>query len=100
MCKLIDKFFSQVFLYYFRALLKYTYRRNMKKIFLITKLRTTNIGNEALSHEIIKMFTQQLNDVVININGRPSGLEGYLPTKLFKSPDPITTFEHWTDKIV
>lgn len=39
-------------------------------------------------------------DAVININGRPAGLDGYLPAKLFQSKDPIRTFESWTDKIV
>ncbi len=72
----------------------------LKKIFLITKLKTTNIGNEALSHEIIKLFSTELKDAIININGRPMGLEGYLPTKLARAADPIKEFEKWTDIIV
>lgn len=72
----------------------------MKKIFLITKLNTTNIGNEALSHEIIKMFRSEVKDAIININGRPMGLEGYLPMRLSRSSDPIQEFEKWTDAIV
>lgn len=79
---------------------RHLYQRTMKKVFLITKLKTTNIGNEALSFEIIKMFREHVKDAVINVNGRPAGLDGYLPAKLFKSADPIATFEKWTDKIV
>ena len=37
---------------------------------------------------------------VININGRPAGLDGYLPSKLYQAKDPIQTFETWTDHIV
>jgi polysaccharide pyruvyl transferase WcaK-like protein len=72
----------------------------MKKIFLITKLKTTNIGNEALSHEIIIMFKELVPGAVININGRPAGLDGYLPSKLYQAKDPIQAFETWTDHIV
>lgn len=72
----------------------------MKKIFLITKLKTSNIGNEALSYEIIKLFKDVANDAVINVNGRPFGLDGYLPSRLLKVSDPIQEFENWADKIV
>jgi len=72
----------------------------MKKIFLITKLKTTNIGNEALSHEIIRLFKDTAEDAMINVNGRPFGLDGYLPSRLLKVADPIQEFEKWADKIV
>lgn len=72
----------------------------MKKIFLITKLKTSNIGNEALSHEIIRLFKDIADDAIINVNGRPFGLDGYLPARLLKVSDPIQEFENWTDKIV
>jgi polysaccharide pyruvyl transferase WcaK-like protein len=72
----------------------------MKKIFLITKLKTTNIGNEALSHEIIRLFKDTATDAMINVNGRPFGLDGYLPSRLLKVADPIQEFEKWADKIV
>lgn len=72
----------------------------MKKIFLITKLKTSNIGNEALSHEIIRLFKDVANDSIINVNGRPFGLDGYLPARLLKVNDPLQEFENWTDKIV
>lgn len=72
----------------------------MKKIFLITKLKTSNIGNEALSHEIIRLFNETAKDSIINVNGRPIGLDGYLPARLLKASNPIQEFENWTDKIV
>jgi len=72
----------------------------LKKIFLITKLKTTNTGNEALSQEIIKLFKNTVENTIINVNGRPSGLDGYMPSLLAKSSDPIALFENWTDKIV
>jgi len=72
----------------------------LKKIFLITKLKTSNIGNEALSHEIIRLFKDTAKDAIINVNGRPFGLDGYLPARLLKVSDPIQEFENWTDSIV
>ncbi len=72
----------------------------MKKIFLITKLKTSNIGNEALSHEIIRLFHEKVEDCIINVNGRPFGLDGYLASTLAKSDNPLQLFEKWTDEIV
>lgn len=72
----------------------------MKKIFLITKLKTSNIGNEALSHEIIHMYKDVAKDAVIHVNGRPFGLDGYLPKRLMTVADPIQEFEKWTNQIV
>jgi polysaccharide pyruvyl transferase WcaK-like protein len=72
----------------------------LKKVFLITKLKTSNIGNEALSYEIIKLFKDVAKEAIINVNGRPFGLDGYLPSRLLKVNDPINEFEKWTDKIV
>ena len=72
----------------------------MKKIFLVTKLKTTNIGNEALSHEIIKLFHDKVNDCSINVNGRPFGLYGYQAETLLKNDNPLKLFEKWTDDII
>ena len=32
----------------------------MKKVFLVTKLKTTNLGNQALSMELIKLFEEEV----------------------------------------
>lgn len=72
----------------------------MKKIFLITKLKTSNIGNEALSHEIISLFHEKLENCSINVNGRPSSLDGYQASILAKSDNPLQLFEKWSDEIV
>ncbi len=72
----------------------------MKKIFLITKLKTTNIGNEALSTEIINLFSSLSNNNTLNVNGRPFGLDGYYPSRIINKTDPVETLEKWADAIV
>jgi uncharacterized Fe-S cluster-containing radical SAM superfamily protein len=72
----------------------------MKKVFLITKLKTTNLGNEALSNEIISLFSGISNDVILNVNGRPFGLDGYYPKRIINQADPVAVLDKWADKIV
>ncbi|MEI2748031.1 MAG: polysaccharide pyruvyl transferase family protein [Ferruginibacter sp.] len=72
----------------------------MKKVFLITKLKTTNLGNEALSNEIISLFSGISNDVILNVNGRPFGLDGYYPKRIINQSDPVAVLDKWADKIV
>ena len=72
----------------------------MKKIFFVTKLKTTNLGNEGLSNELIKAFFSNVDDAIINVNGRPMGLTKFDPSVLLKSKDPLSQFEKWTDQIV
>ena len=71
----------------------------MKKIFFVTKLKTTNLGNEGLSNELINAFFSNVDDAIINVNGRPLGLTKYDPSVLLKSKDPLLKFEQWTDQI-
>jgi hypothetical protein len=49
----------------------------MKNVFLITKLITTYLGNEALSNEIIKLFSGISKDIILHVDGCPFGLDGY-----------------------
>ncbi len=72
----------------------------MKKVFLITKLKTTNIGNESLSNEIIHLFSEFAKDIVLNINGRPFGLDGYYPNRIITTSNPIEVLDKWADSIV
>lgn len=70
------------------------------KVFLITKLRTTNVGNQALSEEIIKLFTSEVDKTSLFVSGRPMGLDGYTRSRIESSSNPVGLFEEWVDKIV
>jgi len=65
---------------------------------LITKLKTTNIGNQALSDELITLYEGA--EYPFKVVGRPTGLFGYSIEKLSKSKDPISKFEQWADGLV
>lgn len=71
----------------------------MKKIFLITKLRTTNIGNEALSSGIIELFKSFGGKENLAVNGRPMGLDGYYPGRLSRT-NPDKDVDRWASRIV
>lgn len=65
----------------------------MKRIIISTKLKTTNIGNEALSNELIKLASEfQNNEVQFKIVGRPFGLDRYTNAKL-PVGNPVDEFE-------
>jgi polysaccharide pyruvyl transferase WcaK-like protein len=70
------------------------------KIFLITKLKTTNVGNQALSEEIIKLFVAEGGKGNLYVSGRPMGLDGYTPRRLRLNTDPVAAIEKWSDAIV
>lgn len=70
-----------------------------KKIFLITKLKTTNIGNEALSSEIMNLFSGAASDITLNVNGRPFGLDGYYPKRIIHTADPVAVLERWANTV-
>lgn len=72
----------------------------MPKIFLITKLKTTNVGNQALSEELIRLFTAHVGKDQLIIDGRPMGLDSYSEARIKSSTDPLKTFERWADAIV
>lgn len=72
----------------------------MKKVFLVTKLKTTNLGNQALSMELIKLFEENVGKENLYVAGRPLGLYGYSINALKSSADPVALFEGWADKIV
>jgi len=71
----------------------------MKRILLSTKLKTTNIGNEALSNELIKL-ANQLSDknTQFKVVGRPVGLDRYTNAKL-PNGNPVVEFEKIANKI-
>lgn len=70
----------------------------MDKVLLITKLKTTNIGNQALSDELIKLYER--SGKLFQVTGRPEGLFGYSIEKLKKSNDPVALFEKWADGLL
>ena len=72
----------------------------IKNVFLITKLKTTNIGNEALSNEIIKLFSSFTEQINLQVNGRPDGLDGYYPRRIANKKKPEFYIEKWSDEIV
>ncbi len=72
----------------------------MKKIFLITKLRTSNLGNEALSNEIIRLFSEINQDNIIHVAGRPMGLDGYYVNRIIRSKNPEKKLDNWADRII
>lgn len=71
----------------------------MPKVFLVTKLNTTNIGNQALSNEIINVFKNEFGDENIHVGGRPVGLLNYDFPKIKVSEDPVALFESWAEKV-
>ncbi|MBX2888626.1 MAG: polysaccharide pyruvyl transferase family protein [Ferruginibacter sp.] len=71
----------------------------MKNVFLITKLKTSNLGNEVLSTEIIRLFKENNKNDVIRVNGRPMGIEGYFVNRIIKSKLPSQQLDKWAEKI-
>ncbi|MBX2938659.1 MAG: polysaccharide pyruvyl transferase family protein [Ferruginibacter sp.] len=72
----------------------------MKKVFLITKLKTSNLGNEALSNEIIRLFSEAVShDDILSVNGRPFGLEGYYRNRIVNAKDPGALIDQWATHI-
>lgn len=71
----------------------------MAKVFLITKIRTSNVGNQALSSELISLFSKIVGPDNLRVEGRPQGLDGYQLSRLSGLRDPVKTFEEWTDRI-
>lgn len=71
----------------------------MKRILLSTKLKTTNIGNEALSNELIKLAGDFSNkDTNFKVVGRPMGLDRYTFLNL-PAGNPVDEFEKIAVKI-
>src|SRR5688572_2826895 len=68
------------------------------RILLITKLVTTNIGNQALSDEVIRLY-EDIPDQFM-VAGRPEGLFGYSIEKLQQSGNAVQLFESWVDNLV
>lgn len=64
----------------------------MKRVFISTKLKTTNIGNQALSDELIKLAQEFTNECDFKIVGRPFGLDKYT-FEYFDKEDSIAAFE-------
>jgi polysaccharide pyruvyl transferase WcaK-like protein len=72
----------------------------MKKVFLVTKLKTTNLGNQALSMELIKLFEEKIGRDYLYVGGRPLGLYAYDMKKLTASDYPERLFDTWAKAVV
>lgn len=72
----------------------------MKKVFLVTKLSTTNLGNQALSMELIKLFSANIGKENLYVCGRPLGLYAYDMEALIASTEPDKLFDKWADAAV
>jgi len=72
----------------------------MVKVFLITKIRTSNVGNQALSSELIALFCKIVGIDNLRVEGRPQGLDGYQLSRLSGLREPVKMFEEWTDMLV
>jgi polysaccharide pyruvyl transferase WcaK-like protein len=70
----------------------------MKRVLISTKLKTTNIGNQALSDELIKLASDYTNKCDFIVEGRPFGLDKYT-FDYFDKNDPIAEFEKIAQKI-
>lgn len=70
----------------------------MKRILISTKLKTTNIGNQALSDELIKLADLNTERADFMITGRPFGLDKYT-FENFKSSESIDEFENLSQAI-
>ncbi len=72
----------------------------MVKVFLVTKIKSTNLGNQALSMELIKLFEEIIGKQFLYVGGRPLGLFGYSIDKLKSSADPVGLFESWAEAVI
>lgn len=72
----------------------------MNKVFLVTKLNTTNLGNQALSMELIRLFEMHIGKENLFVGGRPLNFYGYNMNDLKKASDPTKLFEEWADAVV
>jgi polysaccharide pyruvyl transferase WcaK-like protein len=71
-----------------------------QRVLLITKLKTTNLGNQALSEELMALSRKLLSEkYALTFVGRPMGLEGYTIERLAGKSDPLITFEKWAARI-
>ncbi len=77
-----------------------TENKKSKKVFLITKLKTTNLGNQALTMELIKIFEEKIGKENLHVAGRPLGLVGYNEKALLASSNPEELFDKWADAII
>jgi polysaccharide pyruvyl transferase WcaK-like protein len=73
----------------------------MKKIFIISKNKTTNLGNVALTSELIKLYeARRRKDESFIFAGRPDGLNLVNYEKFMASRDHMKLFQTWVDKVL
>lgn len=70
----------------------------MSRILISTKLKSTNIGNQALSDELIKLAELKSENKKYKIVGRPFGLDKYT-FSFFNTNNPVGDFEKIAQKI-
>lgn len=72
----------------------------MKRVFLVTKLHTTNIGNQALSHEMMNLVAEAVGAENMIVDGRPVGLYNYDVKAILKSKEPQILLDKWADEVL
>lgn len=65
----------------------------LMKTAVITKMSSTNMGNEALSRELITLMDDKLGKGAYHIHGRPGGLIAHTLAELRTHDDPVAVFE-------
>lgn len=69
-------------------------------VFLVTKLHTTNIGNQALSEEIINLVAAHVGAQNLYVAGRPIGLYSYDYKQISSSENPAALLDKWADEVI
>jgi polysaccharide pyruvyl transferase WcaK-like protein len=73
----------------------------MERVCLITKLVTTNVGNQALSNELIQLLRTAYGRNLVAVIGRPTGLDGYSLDRLKAAGGrPLDVFNGWADSVL
>lgn len=72
----------------------------MKKIFVISKNKTTNLGNIALTAELTSLFTRKFSDQSLIFAGRPVGINLVSYQALNESVDYVKLFEKWKQAVL
>ena len=71
------------------------------RIVLITNLNTTNVGNQALSTELMKLAKSNYAGQQVAFLGRSTGLERYTLEEIRRTGSrALCVFEQWADDIV
>lgn len=69
-------------------------------VFLVTKLYTTNVGNQALSEELIKLIADHVGPSNLYVDGRPIGLYNFDLKQINRAKNPGAILDKWADEVI